>query len=66
MAARSKTLEAIDALDHSLNNFVDRLRRIKEDRSFIDEAVRQLDGLCRSPVINLTAVDLKQLFTSGK
>ena len=66
MNARSKTLEVMGQLDDSLNNFVNRLARIREDRSFIDEAVRQLDGLCRSPLIQLTAVDVKPLTTSGK
>ena len=59
--ARSKTLDVLADLDASLTSFAARLARMRDDRAFIDESVRQIDELCRSPQIHLTAVDVRVL-----
>jgi hypothetical protein len=66
LAARSKTLDVLQQLDDSFGLALKKLEQIRASRDYIDETLRQLERQCRSPLVNLTAVDVRVLAASGK
>ena len=62
-ASRTKTLLLMDELQAAASAAEQRIARLRNDRTFVDEAINRLDAACRSPRIELTAVDVQTLAT---
>jgi len=58
---RDRTIAAVEGVVYNLQQFADRLDRLRDSTAIIDATIGPLEALCRSPKIQFTTTDVKSM-----